>query len=133
MFQRKFQKRSKTVDEKYVGLEPAENSSLSRIDLILAYNYYNYHYDVKSAMSWLADYIEVSYCQMMKKNGSQSEYKRLNVASNGGKILYHRLNQYLMIPIIKFWHIVKPYLMNFIILITKLENLVFMSILLLSR
>lgn len=50
--------RKASIDEKYMGDEPTISRDSSRIDLIHAYNWYNYFYDVDDAKKFVISYLK---------------------------------------------------------------------------
>lgn len=47
-----------SIDERFVGDEPTISRTSSRIDLIYAYNWYNYFYDVDAAKGFVVSYLK---------------------------------------------------------------------------
>lgn len=50
--------RKKSLDSQYMGPEPVLKGKVSNIDLIRAFNWYNYHYTVKDSKKWLLAYMK---------------------------------------------------------------------------
>ena len=53
--------RGKFSDEKYLGTEPDLRGDVTNVQVINAYNWYNYFYDGDQAKSWIIEYLKEFY------------------------------------------------------------------------
>ena len=83
--------RGKFLDEKYLGSEPQITASSSTIDLLSAYNWYNYFYSSEEAKDFTLSYLrQIKFDKEKLKKLSRSENWRFNTVGWSCRILFNK-------------------------------------------
>ena len=87
--------KAKTVDAQYVGSEPTQINN--EIDLVQAYNYYNYHFNNQDARRWVTEWLSKQH-KSVQKWAKDYKLAHDNHTSMTMGAIAHMLNRNVVLP-----------------------------------